>query len=157
MRARRVLGPLLRERGCCPRRRHLSATTAVDRQGLSGGYLLHQSLVDAGVRHIFGYSGGANLPILDAFHDSPIQFVMNRSEQCCGHAAEGYAKATGECGVVLTTSGPGLTNIITPLQDAKGDSVPMVALSGQVPTGAMGTDAFQVCIRPPGSCVQVQH
>ena len=115
------------------------------RQGMSGGYLLHQALVDVGVAHIFGYSGGANLPVLDAFHESPIEFVMNRSEQCCGHAAQGYAKATGKCGVVLTTSGPGLTNIITPLQDAKGDSVPLVALSGQVPTGAVGTDAFQEC------------
>ena len=115
-------------------------------QGLSGGYLLHQALVDVGVKHIFGYSGGANLPVLDAFHDSPIEFIMNRSEQCCGHAAQGYAKASGACGVVLTTSGPGLTNIITPLQDAKGDSTPMVALSGQVPLAAVGSDAFQECL-----------
>lgn len=110
-----------------------------------GGRILHDSLVENGVEHVFGYSGGANLPVLDAFHKSPIKFVMNRSEQCCGHAAEGYAKASGRPGVILTTSGPGLTNIITPLQDAKGDSVPMVALSGQVPTHAVGTDAFQEC------------
>ena len=71
---------------------------------------------------------------------------MNRSEQCCGHAAEGYARATGKVGVVLTTSGPGLTNIITPLQDARGDSTPILALSGQVPTAAVGTDAFQECL-----------
>lgn len=82
---------------------------------------------------VFGYSGGANLPILDQFHNSPMKFIMNRSEQCCGHAAEGYARSTGRVGVILTTSGPGLTNIITPLQDAKGDSTPIVALSGQVP------------------------
>ena len=93
-----------------------------------------------------GYSGGANLPILDQFHTSPLRFVMNRSEQCCGHAAEGYARSSGKVGVVLTTSGPGLTNIITPLQDARGDSTPIVALSGQVPTSAVGTDAFQECL-----------
>jgi acetolactate synthase-1/2/3 large subunit len=71
---------------------------------------------------------------------------MNRSEQCCGHAAEGYARSSGKVGVILTTSGPGLTNIITPLQDARGDSTPLVALSGQVPTSAVGTDAFQECL-----------
>lgn len=60
--------------------------------GLTGGYVLHEALKEVGVRCVFGYSGGANLPILDAFHDSPVQFVMNRSEQCCGHAAQGYAK-----------------------------------------------------------------
>jgi acetolactate synthase-1/2/3 large subunit len=114
-------------------------------EGLSGGHILHESLVANEVDTVFGYAGGANLPVLDTFHNSAIQFVMNRSEQCCGHAAQGYAKATGKCGVILTTSGPGLTNIITPLQDAKGDSVPLVALSGQVPTGAVGTDAFQEC------------
>jgi len=109
-------------------------------QGLTGGYILHDALVQQGVTVVFGYSGGAVLPVLDAFHPSnappgeapPIEFVMNRSEQCCGHSAEGFAKSTGRAGVVLTTSGPGLTNIITPLQDAMGDSVPLVALSGQV-------------------------
>ena len=106
---------------------------------MSGGKLVHEALVECGVKHVFGYSGGANLPILDQFNDSPIQFVMNRSEQCCGHAAEGYARATGSVGVVLTTSGPGLTNIITPLQDARGDSTPIVALSGQVPNAALAT------------------
>jgi len=110
-----------------------------------GARILHEALIENHVEHVFGYSGGANLPVLDAFHQSQIRFVMNRSEQCCGHAAEGYAKASGKVGVILTTSGPGLTNIITPLQDAKGDSVPMVALSGQVPTHAVGTDAFQEC------------
>jgi hypothetical protein len=72
-----------------------------------GGVILHDALVENGVKHVFGYSGGANLPVLDAFHASPIKFIMNRSEQCCGHAAEGYAKASGEVGVILTTSGPG--------------------------------------------------
>jgi len=110
--------------------------------------MVYESLVDNGVRTVFGYSGGANLPVLDQFNaenSTAIQFIMNRSEQCCGHAAEGYAKSSGRTGVVLVTSGPGLTNIITPLQDAKGDSVPLVALSGQVPTAAAGTDAFQEC------------
>jgi acetolactate synthase-1/2/3 large subunit len=114
--------------------------------GMSGGKLVHEALVECGVEHVFGYSGGANLPILDQFNNSPIQFVMNRSEQCCGHAAEGYARASGKVGVILTTSGPGLTNIITPLQDARGDSTPILALSGQVPTAAVGTDAFQECL-----------
>lgn len=114
--------------------------------GMSGGKLVHEALVECGVDTVFGYSGGANLPILDQFTESPINFVMNRSEQCCGHAAEGYARATGKVGVVLTTSGPGLTNIITPLQDARGDSTPILALSGQVPTAAVGTDAFQECL-----------
>ena len=107
---------------------------------------MHDSLLENGVDTVFGYSGGANLPILDQFHDSKIRFVMNRSEQCCGHAAEGYARSSGRTGVILTTSGPGLTNIITPLQDAHGDSTPLVALSGQVPTAAVGTDAFQECM-----------
>ena len=100
--------------------------------GLTGGRLVHDALLENGVDTVFGYSGGANLPILDQFHDSKIRFVMNRSEQCCGHAAEGYARSSGRTGVILTTSGPGLTNIITPLQDARGDSTPLVALSGQV-------------------------
>ena len=114
--------------------------------GMIGGKIVHDSLVECGVEHVFGYSGGANLPVLDQFHASPLKFVMNRSEQCCGHAAEGYARSSGRTGVVLTTSGPGLTNIITPLQDARGDSTPIVALSGQVPTSAVGTDAFQECM-----------
>ena len=107
---------------------------------------MHDALLENGVDTVFGYSGGANLPILDQFHDSKIRFVMNRSEQCCGHAAEGYARSSGRTGVILTTSGPGLTNIITPLQDARGDSTPILALSGQVPTAAVGTDAFQECL-----------
>eukprot|EP00965_Chrysotila_dentata_P180959 5973232-Pleurochrysis_carterae.AAC.2 len=78
--------------------------------------LMHESLVECGVDVVFGYSGGANLPVLDQFNQSPMRFIMNRSEQCCGHAAEGYARASGKVGVILTTSGPGLTNIITPLQ-----------------------------------------
>jgi len=114
--------------------------------GMSGGKIIHEALVECGVDTVFGYSGGANLPILDQFNQSPIRFVMNRSEQCCGHAAEGYARASGKVGVILTTSGPGLTNIITPLQDARGDSTPILALSGQVPTAAVGTDAFQECL-----------
>jgi len=114
--------------------------------GLTGAQLMHESLVECGVDVVFGYSGGANLPVLDQFNQSPMRFIMNRSEQCCGHAAEGYARASGKVGVILTTSGPGLTNIITPLQDARGDSTPIVALSGQVPTSAVGTDAFQECL-----------
>ena len=103
--------------------------------GMSGGKLVHEALVECGVDVVFGYSGGANLPILDQFTSSPIRFVMNRSEQCCGHAAEGYARATGKVGVVLTTSGPGLTNIITPLQDARGDSTCASVLFSRSPIG----------------------
>lgn len=84
--------------------------------GLTGGKLVHDSLLENGVDTVFGYSGGANLPILDQFSGSPMRFIVNRSEQCCGHAAEGYARSSGKVGVILTTSGPGLTNIITPLQ-----------------------------------------
>jgi len=119
--------------------------------GLTGGRLVHDSLLENGVDTVFGYSGGANLPILDQFHDSKIRFVMNRSEQCCGHAAEGYARSSGRTGVILTTSGPGLTNIITPLQDARGDSTPLVALSGQVRC------TKNACTRCPLTAVLVPH
>jgi acetolactate synthase I/II/III large subunit len=93
----------------------------------------------------FGYSGGAVLPILDAFTFSNINFIMNRDEQCSGHAATGFSKSTGKIGLTVTTSGPGVTNLVTPLHDALSDGVPFLALTGQVPTEAIGTDAFQEC------------
>jgi acetolactate synthase I/II/III large subunit len=96
-----------------------------------------------GVDVVFGYPGGANLPTYDAFYDSGIRHILVRHEQGGGHAAEGYAKATGKVGVVFATSGPGATNIVTPLTDAMMDSVPLVAFTGQVRTDLLGTDGFQ--------------
>jgi acetolactate synthase I/II/III large subunit len=96
-----------------------------------------------GVDVVFGYPGGANLPTYDAFVDAGIQHVLVRHEAGGGHAAEGYAKASGKVGVVFATSGPGATNIVTPLTDAMMDSVPMVAFTGQVRTDLLGTDGFQ--------------
>ena len=96
------------------------------------------------VKVVFGYPGGAILPVYDAIYNSDyFDFVLPRHEQGAGHMAEGYARASGKPGVVLVTSGPGATNVITPMQDALSDGTPMVVFSGQVPTSAIGTDAFQ--------------
>jgi acetolactate synthase-1/2/3 large subunit len=97
-----------------------------------------------GVKHIFGYPGGAILPVFDAIYKSPhFDFVLPRHEQGAGHMAEGYARVSGLPGVVLVTSGPGATNVITPMQDALSDGIPLVVFSGQVATSAIGSDAFQ--------------
>ena len=97
-----------------------------------------------GVKHIFGYPGGAILPVFDAIYKSPhFEFVLPRHEQGAGHMAEGYARVSGKPGVVLVTSGPGATNVITPMQDALSDGVPLVVFSGQVATSLIGSDAFQ--------------
>ncbi len=108
-----------------------------------------RSIINALKKHefdtAFGYSGGAVLPVLDAFVNNDIKFVMNRDEQCSGHSAAGYFKSSGKPGLTVTTSGPGVTNLVTPLYDAYNDGVPFLALTGQVPTGAIGTDAFQEC------------
>ncbi|KXS12255.1 acetolactate synthase [Gonapodya prolifera JEL478] len=112
--------------------------------GMTGGEIVHDMLRRLGVRTVFGYPGGAILPVYDAIYESPhFQFVLPRHEQGGGHMAEGYARATGEVGVVLVTSGPGATNVVTAMQDALSDGTPMVVLCGQVPTTAVGTDAFQ--------------
>lgn len=96
------------------------------------------------VKKVFGYPGGAILPVFDAIHDSPnFDFVLPRHEQGAGHMAEGYARVSGKPGVVLVTSGPGATNVITPMQDALSDGIPMVVLCGQVATNLIGSDAFQ--------------
>ena len=95
-----------------------------------------------GVDVVFGYPGGANLPTYDAFVDSGIRHILVRHEQGGGHAAEGYAKASGKVGVVFATSGPGATNIVTPLTDAMMDSVPLVAFTGQVRTDLIGTESI---------------
>jgi len=112
--------------------------------GLSGGQIFHEMMLRHGVKHIFGYPGGAILPVFDAIFQSPhFNFVLPRHEQGAGHMAEGYARASGLPGVVLVTSGPGATNVITPMQDALSDGVPLIVFTGQVATSAIGSDAFQ--------------
>jgi acetolactate synthase-1/2/3 large subunit len=111
---------------------------------LSGAEALLKALEGEGVEVIFGIPGGASMPIYDPLVDkSPIRHVLCRHEQGAGHAAEGYAWTTGRVGVCMATSGPGGTNLVTPLADAKMDSVPIVAITGQVPTPVVGNDAFQ--------------
>lgn len=112
--------------------------------GLSGGAIFEKMMLRQGVKHIFGYPGGAILPVFDAIYNSKnFEFILPRHEQGAGHMAEGYARASGKPGVVLVTSGPGATNVITPMQDALSDGTPLVVFCGQVPTTAIGSDAFQ--------------
>ncbi len=111
---------------------------------LSGAEMVIRALKDQGVKHIFGYPGGAVLPIYDAlFQAEGITHVLCRHEQGAVHAAEGYARSTGKPGVVLVTSGPGATNAVTGLMDALMDSIPLVVITGQVATHLIGNDAFQ--------------
>jgi acetolactate synthase-1/2/3 large subunit len=110
---------------------------------LSGARILLECLVREGVDCIFGYPGGASLPLYDALYDHPIRHVLVRHEQNAAFAAQGYARATGRVGVCCATSGPGATNLVTGLVDAMMDSIPIVALTGQVPTKLIGSDAFQ--------------
>ncbi|MEL6735150.1 MAG: acetolactate synthase 3 large subunit [Pseudomonadota bacterium] len=113
---------------------------------MTGAEMVIHALRDNGVTDLFGYPGGAVLPIYDELHQQEdIRHILVRHEQGAGHAAEGYARSTGKAGVVLVTSGPGATNMVTPLQDALMDSVPLVCLTGQVPTPLIGSDAFQEC------------
>src|ERR671925_1568824 len=110
---------------------------------MRGADVLIAALERAGVDAVFGMPGGASLPLYDALLDSRIRHVLMRHEAGAGHAAEGYAKATGRVGVALATSGPGATNLVTPICDAMMDSVPVVFLTGQVRTELLGTDGFQ--------------
>src|SRR5438874_12148039 len=111
---------------------------------MTGAKAMLEQLKREGVQLIFGYPGGAVIPIYDAiYEESDIRHVLVRHEQGAGHMAEGYARATGKVGVCLATSGPGATNLVTPIADAYMDSVGIVAITGQVPRGAIGTDAFQ--------------
>ncbi|MBV8934839.1 MAG: acetolactate synthase 3 large subunit, partial [Alphaproteobacteria bacterium] len=111
---------------------------------LSGADIVIKALVDQGVDVVFGYPGGAVLPIYDSlFKQNSLRHILVRHEQGAVHAAEGYARSTGRVGVVLVTSGPGATNAVTGLTDALMDSVPVVCLTGQVPTHLIGNDAFQ--------------
>jgi acetolactate synthase-1/2/3 large subunit len=113
---------------------------------MTGAEIVFQVLEDQGVRHIFGYPGGAVLPIYDELKNhKKIEHILVRHEQGAGHAAEGYARSSGKPGVLLVTSGPGATNAVTALTDAYMDSVPLVCITGQVPTHLIGTDAFQEC------------
>jgi acetolactate synthase-1/2/3 large subunit len=113
---------------------------------MTGAEMVIQALVDQNVQHIFGYPGGAVLPIYDAlFERNDVQHILVRHEQGAVHAAEGYARSTGKVGAVLVTSGPGATNAVTGLTDALCDSIPIVVITGQVPTHLIGNDAFQEC------------
>ena len=113
---------------------------------LSGAEMVVRSLIDQGVKQVFGYPGGAVLDIYDALHTvGGIDHVLVRHEQAAVHMADGLARATGEVGVVLVTSGPGATNAITGIATAYMDSIPLVILSGQVATSLIGYDAFQEC------------
>src|SRR5215210_394454 len=110
---------------------------------VTGAQSLIRSLEACDVDVVFGLPGGAILPAYDPLRESSVRHILVRHEQGAGHAAEGYAWATGKVGVCMATSGPGATNLVTPLADAKMDSIPMVAITGQVPTPVVGNDAFQ--------------
>src|SRR4051812_46429952 len=113
---------------------------------MTGAAMIVRALIDHGVQHLFGYPGGAVLPIYDEiFQQEKVKHILVRHEQGAGHAAEGYARSTGKAGVALVTSGPGATNMVTPLTDAMMDSIPVVCITGQVPTHLIGNDAFQEC------------
>jgi acetolactate synthase I/II/III large subunit len=115
-------------------------------QEMSGAEIILKALADQGVEHIFGYPGGAVLPIYDEiFQQDKVKHILVRHEQGAAHAAEGYARSTGKCGVLLVTSGPGATNAVTGLTDALMDSIPILCITGQVPTHLVGSDAFQEC------------
>ncbi|MGH6869534.1 MAG: thiamine pyrophosphate-binding protein, partial [Methylocella sp.] len=113
---------------------------------MTGAEMVVRALRDQGVETIFGYPGGAVLPIYDAlFQQDFIKHVLVRHEQGAAHAAEGFARSSGKPGVLLVTSGPGATNAVTGLTDALMDSIPVVCITGQVPTHLIGSDAFQEC------------
>ena len=118
--------------------------TIIDGEKMTGAQALIRALEDLGVQDVFGLPGGAILPVFHAINDdTKFRFTLVRHEQAAGHAAEGYAVSTGQVGVCIVTSGPGATNMITPIADANMDSVPLVVITGQVGVNAIGTDAFQ--------------
>src|SRR6266704_5563135 len=123
---------------------HVMTDKSHDPNQMTGAAMIVRALIDHGVQHLFGYPGGAVLPIYDEiFQQSDVEHILVRHERCAGHAAEGYARATGKPGVALVTSGPGATNLVTPLADAKMDSTPLIGISGQVYSHLIGKDAFQ--------------
>ncbi|MEE9584004.1 MAG: thiamine pyrophosphate-binding protein, partial [Candidatus Brocadiales bacterium] len=109
----------------------------------TGAQTLIDTLIDKGVEYVFGIPGGAVLPLFDTIYNSPLKFILTRHEQAAGHAADGFARATGKVGVCLVTSGPGATNLTTAIATAFMDSVPIIAITGQVKTNLIGNDAFQ--------------
>ncbi|KAJ9369405.1 hypothetical protein DTO282F9_2671 [Paecilomyces variotii] len=125
---------------------HRVLPPAVDESfiGMTGGQIFHEMMRRHNVKHIFGYPGGTILPVFDAIYNSKyFEFILPKHEQGAGHMAEGYARASGKPGVVLVTSGPGATNVITPIQNALCDGTPLIVFCGQVATSAIGSDAFQ--------------
>src|ERR1700722_13890868 len=113
-------------------------------KGKSGAQIFHEMLIQQHkVELMFGYPGGAILPVFDELYKSPAKFILNRHEQASGHCADGYARATGKPGVAIVTSAPGATNTVTPLATALMDSIPILVFSGQVATKVIGNDAFQ--------------
>src|SRR5437867_2808364 len=113
-------------------------------KGKCGAQIVHEMLInDHKVDTMFGYPGGAILPMFDQLYKTPAKFILNRHEQAAGHCADGYARATGKPGVCIVTSGPGATNTVTPLATAQLDSIPIIVFSGQVATKVIGNDAFQ--------------
>ena len=125
---------------------HSVAANGCQTQELMGAEILVKALQAENVKHIWGYPGGAVLYIYDALYkQNTMQHVLVRHEQAAVHAADGYARATGDVGVALVTSGPGVTNAVTGIATAYMDSIPMVIITGQVPTHAIGLDAFQEC------------
>ncbi|MDP2913733.1 MAG: thiamine pyrophosphate-binding protein, partial [Candidatus Omnitrophota bacterium] len=110
---------------------------------MNGAKILIESLKREGVKVIFGYPGGQVLPIFDALYDADVKFILTRHEQGAAHAADGYSRATGKVGVCLATSGPGATNLTTGIANAYMDSIPMIAITGQVKSFLIGNDAFQ--------------
>ena len=128
----------------------------------TGSEIVYHFLKNKNINCVFGYTGGAILSLTDKFHEynnSDIKYIKNINELCVGHSAEGYAKVTDKPGIILTTSGPGVTNLITPLQNALTDGTPLIAFSGQVPTDAIGTEAFQECpsIELTKACTKWNH
>src|SRR4051812_6491586 len=118
----------------------------LDARAPNGADVLLGTLLELGIDTVFGYPGGAVLPLYDALHREPrIRHVIVRHEQAAVHAAQGYARSSGRLGVVLVTSGPGMSNTTTGLLDALSDSIPILCISGQVATSSIGTDAFQEC------------
>ena len=122
----------------------MSGTAEQTGATVTGAQSLIKALECAGAENVFGIPGGAILPAYDPLYDSvKLRHILVRHEQGAGHAAQGYAAATGKVGVCMATSGPGATNLVTPIADAYMDSVPLVAVTGQVSSNAIGTDAFQ--------------
>ena len=112
---------------------------------LKGSNIIYNKLIEKEVQDVFIYSGGAIMPLIDCFYNSSINYYIGTNELSLGLSAVGYAKSSNKPGICIVTSGPGLTNMVTPLTDAQNDSTPLIVLSGQVPLNSMGTDAFQEC------------